>query len=137
MPGMMILPVQGGMSGMKGGKGRQGKGMGPDVHVNLIVDPGMLQGPPQDDYANEEFDESGSVPGSYSPYGTPIQNPQRRNRPRRSVFAGLAMEEQWRAARSTLKIAMFLDVVCLILWGAEFVLILLGKRCPSGSFGGW
>ncbi|KZP12549.1 hypothetical protein FIBSPDRAFT_961256 [Athelia psychrophila] len=136
MPGMMVMPVSGGMGmkGKNGKKGKKGMGMGNDVQVNLIVDPGMFQAQQQD----EDFDENASVPGSYSPYGAPQQNgAQRRTRPRRSVFAGLAMEEQWRAARRTLKFTMFFDVVCMVLWGAEFVLILMGKRCPSGSFGGW
>jgi len=47
------------------------------------------------------------------------------------------MEEQWRAARTVLKKMMFLDIVCALLWGTEFVLILMGKRCPSGRFEGW
>lgn len=144
MPGMMVLPVQGGANG-KGKKGKKGKkgSMGPamgDVQVNLIVDPGMLQGQQHEDgYGYEdEYDENSSIPGSYSPYAhalSPTQ--QRRPRPRRSIFAGLAMEEQWRAARGTLKKLVIFDVIAFILWGAEFVLILIGKRCPSGGFEGW
>ncbi|KAF7975823.1 hypothetical protein HWV62_8371 [Athelia sp. TMB] len=133
MPGMMILPVAGGMKGKKGKKGKKGMGNGNDVQVNLIVDPGMFQ-PPQE----EDFDENESMPGSFAPYGGSQQGgPPRRKRPRRSIFAGLAMEEQWRSARRTLKWAMCFDVVCMVLWGAEFVLILMGQRCPSGAFGGW
>lgn len=135
MPGMMVLPVAGGMKGKKGKKGKKGMmGNGNDVQVNLIVDPGMFQPPQQD----EDFDDNESMPGSYAPYGGSQQGgPQRRNRRRRSVFAGLAMEEQWRSARHTLKLAIVFDVVCLVLWGAEFVLILMGQRCPSGTYGGW
>ena len=143
MPGMMVLPIQQGTGGVKGKKwkgNKQGKkgmsGPGGDVQVNLIVDPGMLQGQRDDGYP-DEYDQDGygdnsSIPGTYA-----RSMPQRRPHPRRSIFAGLAMEEQWHAARTVLKKVMFLDIVCTLLWGAEFVLILMGKRCPSGGFEGW
>jgi hypothetical protein len=142
IPGMMVLPIQQGTTGGKGKKWNGGKkgmkgmsGPGGNVQVNLIVDPGMLQGQHADEY-DDEFDEH----SSYSPYAhenSPSPTSQRRPRPRRSVFAGLAMEEQWRIARSLLKKIMLFDIVFVVLWGAEFMMILLGKRCPSGGFEGW
>jgi hypothetical protein len=36
-----------------------------------------------------------------------------------------------------LKWAMAADVVCFVLWGTEFVVVLVGQRCPSGGFEGW
>lgn len=140
---MMVLPVQ---SGKGGGQGKKGKGRnkakggpGGDVQVNLIIDPGMLQGLHGDRYAEEyeEYDEHLSAPGSYSPYTHLSPVPIRRPRPRRGIFEGLAMEERWRAARSMLKKVLVFDIAAVILWGTEFVLILMGKRCPSGGFEGW
>jgi len=136
MPGMTVLPIQQGIDKRKKGKaGKKGKGgpRGGDIQVNLIVDPGMLQGQQdrRDEYDQGEYDEYSSMPGIYSP------SPQRRPRPRRSVFAGLAMEKQWRVARGFLKKLMIFDIACVALWGAEFVLILIGQRCPSGGFEGW
>jgi hypothetical protein len=146
IPGMMVLPVQQGTTGDKGkkwnGRKKGKKGMGRpegNVQVNLIVDPGMLQGQ-QDNRHADEYDDEFDEHSSYSPYAqenSPSPTPQRRTRPRRSIFAGLAMEEQWRIARSSLKKVMFFDIIFVVLWGAEFVMILLGKRCPSGSFEGW
>jgi len=143
MPGMMVLPIQQGEKGKKGKGGKKGKKGGPaggDIQVNLIVDPGMLQGQQdnwRDEYDQDEYDESSSAPGTYSPYAPAFSTPQRRPRPRRSVFVGLAMEEQWRTARGFLKKLMFFDIVCFVLWGAEFMMILIGQRCPSGGFEGW
>lgn len=140
MPGMMVLPVQGGKGkkGKKGKKGSKGPAMG-DVQVNLIVDPGMLQGQQHDDGLgyDDEYDENSSMPGSYSPYAHDPSTQRRRPRPRRSIFAGLAMEEQWRTARGSLKKIVIFDLIAFILWGAEFILILIGQRCPSGGFEGW
>lgn len=136
MPGMMVLPIQQGGKGKKGKGGKTGKKDGGDIQVNLIVDPGMLQSQQddrRDEYDPDEYDENSSVPGPNSPYATP----RRRARPRRNIFAGLAMEEQWRVARAFLKKLMFFDMVWVGLWGTEFVLILIGKRCPSGGFEGW
>jgi len=143
IPGMMVLPIQqpGGSKWKSGKKGKKGMASpGGDVQVNLIVDPGMLPGQQDDRRPNEsddEYDEYSSIPGTYVHVHTPSTNPQRHSRPRRGIFAGLAMEEQWRAARMTLKKIMFFDIVCVVLWGTEFVLILRGKRCPSGGFEGW
>ncbi|KIJ41254.1 hypothetical protein M422DRAFT_172584, partial [Sphaerobolus stellatus SS14] len=58
-------------------------------------------------------------------------------RPRRSVFEGLAMEDNWRHARSFLKKLFALDVLCCLVWAAVFGFVLFGKRCPSGQFNGW
>ena len=137
---MMVLPVQGLPGGKPKKKGKKGKGP-PDpgsVQVNLIVDPSMFGRDSErgrDDEEDEEDDGSSAIPGSYSGAST---GGQRRRRPkRRGIFAGLAMEEQWKQARKTLKWGTTIDAIGLVLWGAEFVLILMGKRCPVGGFLGW
>ena len=56
---------------------------------------------------------------------------------RRGVFAGLALEAQWKEARKRLKVNAAVDAAMLLVWGAEFIFILWGKRCPSGQFDGW
>ncbi|KAI0062319.1 hypothetical protein BV25DRAFT_1825764 [Artomyces pyxidatus] len=126
--GMAVLPVQG-LPGMgKKPKGKKGKNEQGNVHVNLIVDPNMFSGgnnTPGDDGEDEGEDE----------YGSSVV--RRRPPKRRSVFEGLAMEEMWNHARKELRWIMVLDVVCLLLWGIEFVWILIGQRCPPGSFDGW
>ncbi|KAI0780660.1 hypothetical protein BD413DRAFT_8361 [Trametes elegans] len=136
--GMMVLPVQGLPSG-KHKKGKKSKGPhGEGVQVNLIVDPTMFGRNSErgrDDDDDEEDDGSEALPGSYA--GS--SNAVRRRRPprRRGIFAGLAMEEQWRKARKVLKWGTSADVLLMLLWGMEFVIILLGKRCPVGGFEGW
>jgi len=134
----MVMPVQGlpgGNGKKKGGKkGRKGGEGHGDVQVNLIVDPSMF-GQREEGDSEEEDDEEefgGSIPGGFE-----SRRRARRRRARRSVFAGLAMEEQWRIARSWLKKIAAFDVAGVLIWGAEFVLILMGKRCPSGQFNGW
>ncbi|KIK59620.1 hypothetical protein GYMLUDRAFT_44589 [Collybiopsis luxurians FD-317 M1] len=151
--GMMVLPVQGLPGGKKdkkakGGKGKKGKGAnmgGGDVQVNLIVDPNMFGGNREEEEEEEEEDdgtwdwEGSSVPGGWgdgSSNGVPKRK-RKRAAKRRSVFAGLAMEEQWKKARSFAKKIMAFDIFGVILWGAVFVIILLGKRCPIGGFDGW
>ena len=47
------------------------------------------------------------------------------------------MEHQWKLARKHLKQIMFFDIAMFFLWGAEFIVILMGKRCPVGAFDGW
>lgn len=142
--GMMVLPVQGMTGGKKGKKARGGKkgkkgnnsGMG-DVQVNLIVDPGMFGGRQEEESTDEGEDEGdwdGSMPGGY---GNNSRRKRRRPPQRRSVFAGLAMEEEWKRARTWAKKMAAVDVLGLIVWGAVFVFILIGKRCPSGAFEGW
>lgn len=131
----MVLPVQGhgGKKGKnhKGGKrGKGGHGQG-DVQVNLIVDPEAFgrRDEESDDDDDEEWE--GSVPGSYD------SRKKRKRARRRSVFAGLAMEEDWKRARGWAKKLAIVDSVGVALWGAVFVFILIGKRCPSGGFDGW
>jgi len=128
----MVLPVQGLPAG-KGGKkkaGKGGKGSNPthDIQVNLIVDPDALKG------REEEEEDDDDDPG----WDGSLANTRRKKKQRRrSVFAGLAMEEDWKRARKwAQKLAAF-DVVSMVLWGAAFVYILIGKRCPSGGFEGW
>ncbi|KAI0372932.1 hypothetical protein BV20DRAFT_990363 [Pilatotrama ljubarskyi] len=136
--GMMVLPVQ----GLPGGKQKKGKkdkgGSGQGVQVNLIVDPTMFgrdseRGRDEDEDIDE--DESEALPGSY--VGSSSAGRRRRAPRRRGIFAGLAMEEQWRKARKVLKWGTTVDVLAMLLWGMEFVVILLGKRCPVGGFEGW
>ncbi|RDB21069.1 hypothetical protein Hypma_011803 [Hypsizygus marmoreus] len=137
--GMMVLPVhrlpggkktkknKGGKKG-KGGKGGDGQG---DVQVNLIVDPNVFGRREEEDSEDEDGgDLDGSIPGAY---GTSKKRKPRR----RSVFAGLAMEENWKRARGWAKKLAAIDVAGLVLWGAAFVFIMIGKRCPSGGFDGW
>lgn len=140
--GMMVLPVSGLPGGKKkkgnGKKGKNGKnGMPGDVQVNLIVDPNAFGGGRHDDDdedTDEDDDETSSVPGSFDPASA---RRKRKRAKRRSVFAGLAMEEDWKKARSWAKKMTAVDVFGIILWGATFIFILIGKRCPSGSFDGW
>ena len=47
------------------------------------------------------------------------------------------MEEQWKRARKILKWGVTVDAILMLVWGMEFVLILLGKRCPVGGYLGW
>lgn len=119
----MVLPVQGlpgskAKKGKKGKKGKKEKG-GEGVQVNLIVDPTMFGG--RRGNGNEESDEEGEAMGGR----------------RRGLFEGLAMEEGWKFARKRVKTRFFFDMVLFFLWGAEFIAILLGKRCPVGQFDGW
>lgn len=133
--GMMVLPIQG-LSGPKNdkkNKKRQKDSHGDGVQVNLIVDPSMFGRSPAFDGHGDDYTvtEDRSIPGGFNTSIT--QQPSRR----RGIFAGLAMEEEWRHARSWLKRTTFVDGAGLLLWGIEFVLVLLGKRCPSGAFDGW
>lgn len=140
---MMVLPVPGlsgpkGPKGKGGKKGKKGKGgnMGEGVQVNLIVDPRAFGRPEEDDEdTDEDEDVNGeSIPGAFDPGSS---RRKRRRAKRRSVFAGLAMEEAWKDARAWAKKLTVFDSISFVLWGAEFVYILIGKRCPSGTFGGW
>ncbi|KII88303.1 hypothetical protein PLICRDRAFT_41465 [Plicaturopsis crispa FD-325 SS-3] len=131
MPGMMVLPINGGpgkKKKRKGKKGGPGRDSG-DVQVNLIVDPTMFH--PQRRDENDESDHGEDMPGTYSNDGPP------RAPKRRGVMAGLALESQWRQARSALRKLSVFDAVAGLLWGAVFVFILIGKRCPSGQYDGW
>lgn len=148
--GMMVLPVQGlpgGKKGKKGGKkGKKGKkGMPPpgDVQVNLIVDPTAFGNQRRDDdeYQSDHDYQSddGSMPGGFGGSSRGRNPQQRRSRApkRRSVFAGLAMEEAWKAARVRMKKILAFDILSIVLWSAVFVYVLIGKRCPTGEFEGW
>ena len=144
---MMVLPIQQlpGGSKSKGTKGKKNPkkgnpGRNGDVQVNLIVDPNVFGGSrrgrdeEQDDYDDEEHP---SWVGTNSGRSSGSNGRRQRAPKRRSVFAGLALEARWKKARRRLKWAMVADVVCFILWGAEFVVILAGQRCPSGGSEGW
>ena len=137
--GMMVLPVQSLPGGKPKKKGKKGKGPPQgSVQVNLIVDPTMFGRDAErgrDDDEDEEEDGSSAIPGSYS--GSSGSGQRRRTPKRRSIFAGLALEEQWKKARKVLKWGVTVDALCLLLWGTTFVLILLGERCPVGGFIGW
>ena len=131
---MMVLPVQampGGKHGGKKGNKKERKGATSrehgNVHVNLIIDPHMFG--KEEDNENED----GGLPGTHN--GAPGRKKQMAQR--RSVFAGLALEEDWKRARSYAKKLSALDAVGLTVWGAAFVFILIGQRCPSGGFEGW
>lgn len=121
--GMMVLPVMQGKDGKKKKKGKGGPGQ--DVQVNLIVDPAMFGGRHGGDNESErdsDFNAGGPNSGGDG---------------RISTFAAIAKESAWRAARSYLKRILFVDILCMILWGGEFILILIGKKCPAGGFDGW
>lgn len=146
--GMMVLPVQGlpgGKNGKKGGK-KKNKGMDSNVQVNLIVDPGVFGGSRDRDRGDsDDEDANGSesgMPGSFAGSSAGGSSARRRERGggggrRRGIFEGLAMEAQWKKARKWMKVGMGIDIVALVLWGGEFVIILLGKRCPPGGYEGW
>ncbi|KAI0093970.1 hypothetical protein BDY19DRAFT_989493 [Irpex rosettiformis] len=135
--GMMVLPVSGLQGDKRKKKGKEGKEGGDGVQVNLIVDPGMFAGNMRNEDEDEDLsDTESSAPGTYSSSGRTRRRQVRRNK-RRSVFAGLALEAQWKQARKMLKWGMLVDVFMLFAWGAEFVYILIGRRCPAGAFNGW
>ena len=128
--GLAVLPVQGlpGEKETKKRKGKKGKQEQGDVQVNLIVDPTILGSLRPDDEENANLDELSSSFSQSGASGRPK---------RRTIFEGLAIEEEWRAARKELKRMLFLDSVCFFLWSAEFIWILMRERCPPGSFDGW
>lgn len=147
--GMMVLPVGGAgkknkkPKGGNKGKGKYGHpGAQGDVQVNLIVDPTAFQPPEasesdsEDDY--DSLDEA-MMPGGlrYDDRQQARRKKRNRNRRRRGVFEGLAMEEDWRAARSWAKKVAMVDAAGIVLWGAAFVFIMTGKKCPSGGYNGW
>lgn len=137
---MMVFPVSGahGDKKKKKKKGEIGKDGGEGVQVNLIVDPGMLGNDSHGGDEDEDMSETeSSVPGTYSGPGRSRNRRKGQRQRRRSVFDGLALEAQWKHARKMLRWGMLIDVVMLIVWGAEFVYILIGQRCPPGSFNGW
>jgi len=142
----MVLPVQhlpggkkhkGAKGKKKGKKGNQGESG--DVQVNLIVDPNIFGGSRRgrDEEEEHDDDERPSWLGTNSGRSRGSDGRRSRGPKRRSVFAGLALEARWKKARRRLKWAMAVDLVCFILWGAQFVMILAGQRCPPGGFDGW
>ncbi|KAH9484387.1 hypothetical protein JR316_0003868 [Psilocybe cubensis] len=154
MPGgMMVLPMLGGggagkkKAGKKGGKkgAKGGRGAEGDVQVNLIVDPKMFRpsNPSSSSSASEDEDEGysqddeGAMPGQFAKHEKKRKRRRQRQRRRRGLVEGLAMEARWRMARAWAKKLALLDAVGVLLWGAEFVFIMTGKRCPSGGFAGW
>lgn len=145
--GMMVLPIQHlpGGNKHKGSKGKKKRKKGNpgergDVQVNLIVDPNILGGSRRDrDEEEGEYDdeEHSSWMGTNSGRSSGSNGRRPRGPKRRSIFAGLALEARWKKARRRLKWGMAVDVICFVLWGAEFVIILVGQRCPPGEFEGW
>lgn len=145
--GMMVLPVGvpgTGKKGKKPKKGKKGNGGagGGDVQVNLIMDPGIFGRDPDHDERHSDPDDEAddydnyTIPGSYS-HPSSHSKTRRKAKPRRSIFAGLAQENAWREARKWLKRMAWVDVGGMVVWGALFVLVLVGKRCPPGEFEGW
>ncbi|KAF8912093.1 hypothetical protein CPB84DRAFT_1761243 [Gymnopilus junonius] len=143
--GMMVLPV--GNTGKKNKKAKEGKkgnakygppgGQG-DVQVNLIVDPTAFQPPDASESDSEEEDSMDeAMPGVYDRQQRTRRKKRNRNRRRRGFMEGLAMEAEWKKARSWVTKLAILDGVGIVLWGAMFVFIMTGKRCPSGGFNGW
>jgi hypothetical protein len=124
-----VLPVQGLVGDRKKKKGKKGKQEQGDVQVNLIVDPTAFR--PHLHQDDEESVNPDEYSTSFCQAGT------NRQRKRRSVFEGLAMEEQWKVARKELKWMLFVDIVCLFLWSVEFIWILVREKCPPGGFNGW
>jgi len=131
--GMMVLPVDGtnnkGKKGGKKGQAKKGQQPGQDVQVNLIVDPTAFQPPDESD--GESEDEYRTQDGSA------IGARKRRARRRRGLFEGLAMEEDWKRARSWAKKLAVIDVLGALIWAVVFVYLMIGQRCPAGAFGGW
>ncbi|KAJ3492090.1 hypothetical protein NLI96_g216 [Meripilus lineatus] len=126
--GMMVLPVQGLPGGKKGKKSKKGGPPGEGVQVNLIVDPAMFGG--RDVMTKKivmKMRSGGKRKGRH----------RGRKAKRRGLFEGLALEAQWKRARKLLKWSMFIDILSILLWGAEFVYIMMGKRCIPGAFNGW
>jgi len=128
--GLAVLPVQGlpGEKAKKKKKGKKGKQERGDVQVNLIVDPTIFGSLRPDDEENTNLDELSTSFSQSGASGRPK---------RRSIFEGLAIEEEWRAARKELKQMLFLDTVCFFLWSVEFIWILMREKCPPGRFNGW
>ena len=145
--GMMVLPVQHlpGGSKHKGSKGKKKHkkghhGASGDVQVNLIVDPnifgGSRRGRDEEEEAHDD-EEYSSWLGTNSGRSRGSDGRWPKGPKRRSVFAGLALEARWKQARKRLKWAMAADLTCFVLWGVEFVVVLVGQRCPPGGFEGW
>lgn len=146
--GMMVLPVPNAAGGKKKDKRQKPKkgggglvGGDGDVQVNLIVDPHVFSGGHDDDDDDDSDDTDGDMPGGYYGAGknTPNTRTKRKNKRnrRRSVFTGLAMEEEWKRARGWAKKIAFVDGAGILIWGAVFIFVMIGQRCPVGGFDGW
>ena len=103
------------------------------MQVNLIVDPSMFGG--SANYEEYGTDGDDNVDGSQALSSS--QGGRSQAQQRRSIFQGLAMENDWKAARGSLKRMLFMDIACHVVWVGVFVLILFGKKCPPGGFNGW
>ncbi|KAF7779015.1 hypothetical protein Agabi119p4_3360 [Agaricus bisporus var. burnettii] len=148
--GMMVLPISSGGGGKKKNKRKEKKKSGGgglrggdgDVQVNLIVDPHVFSGGNDSDYDDDDDNDTDSdMPGGYygahRKGGERKKNQRNRRRRRRSVFTGLAMEKEWRQARGWAKKMAFVDGVGILVWGAVFIFVMIGQRCPVGKFDGW
>ncbi|KAG6851309.1 hypothetical protein H0H93_011745 [Arthromyces matolae] len=125
--GMMVLPIQhlpGGKKAKDKKNGKKGQPANGDVQVNVIVDPEAFG-----NHRDSDDDNDGTVPGDYKTRSHKAR--------RRSVFAGLAMEERWKEARAWARKVAIADAVLIFAWGAMFVFIMIGQRCPIGGFNGW
>jgi len=134
--GMMVLPVTNPMQAKKK-KGKKGhkKGDAGSVQVNLIVDPTMFGTKRGNDTLPGQYDTDEDEEGSVPADGT---SRRRQGPPRRSFFQSMAMEEQWKYARSELKKLTAFDAVMMVLWLATFVFVLIGERCPNDEkYNGW
>ncbi|KZT09638.1 uncharacterized protein LAESUDRAFT_735299 [Laetiporus sulphureus 93-53] len=132
--GLMVLPVQhlpGGKKNKRKGKKHKGVPHDDGVQVNLIVDPTMFGGGRDRDTEWDDGEDDGT---DFGPPGSYVQ--ARRPR-RRGIFAGLALEAEWKRARKQLKVRMAFDIITGVIWGAVFVIIMMGKRCPVGGYNGW
>ncbi|KAG8861990.1 hypothetical protein FRB96_002433 [Tulasnella sp. 330] len=147
-PGMMILPVMQGIgakgkSGSKGGTKKKGK-RGPEdgVQVNLIVDPSMFggdgSGRERRSRRRRDEEEGDSDISSSSESNGFSQSKRHHQKPKRqSVFEAIALENDWKAARRTLKWQFTVDILFMLLWSCVFFYVMFGKRCPPGGFEGW
>lgn len=130
----MVLPVQhlpGGKKNKRKGKKHKGVPHDDGVQVNLIVDPTMFGGGRDRDAEWDDEEDDGT---DFGPSGSYAQ--ARRPR-RRGIFAGLALEAEWKRARKQLKVRMAFDIITGVIWGVVFVIIMMGKRCPVGGYNGW
>jgi hypothetical protein len=142
----MVLPVHhlpgGNGEKNKNKKGKKDKQKGErDVQVNLIVDPTMFGHGRHSSDSESESDGAPEWDGTQWRSSTRSHHHghgrRRRGPRRRGVFEGLALEENWRTARKELKRLFVLDIIFLLLWSAELVYILIGKRCPANEYDGW
>ena len=77
------------------------------------------------------------MPGAFDRRDRARRKRRNKHRRRKGFMEGLAMEAEWKKARAWAVKLAILDGVGVALWGAMFVFIMTGKRCPSGEFNGW